>query len=159
MILGFENMATPTSQAANATDGKGLSQDNIGRFAFPTIDGGAGKITDDFGGINGWVITAAAPPETEDFVKFLTNAENESKFVALGDLPVIKGADGAITDPTLKDAAAQMAKATWHQNYVDQDLGPNVGRVVNDMSVAIFSGEVSPEDGSQQIEDAHALEM
>jgi raffinose/stachyose/melibiose transport system substrate-binding protein len=159
MILGFENMATPTSQAANATDGKGLPQDKIGRFAFPTIEGGAGVITDDFGGINGWVITAAAPPETEDFVKFLTNAENESKFVALGDLPIIKGADGAISDPTLKDAAAQMAKATWHQNYVDQDLGPNVGRVVNDMSVAIFSGEVTPEDGSQQIEDAHGMAM
>jgi raffinose/stachyose/melibiose transport system substrate-binding protein len=159
MILGFENMATPTSQAANATDGKGLSQDNIGRFAFPTIDGGAGKITEDFGGINGWVVTAAAPPETEDFVKFLTNAENESKFVALGDLPIIKGADGAIKDPTLKDAADQMAKATWHQNYVDQDLGPNVGRVVNDMSVAIMSGEVAPADGMQQIEDAHSADM
>jgi raffinose/stachyose/melibiose transport system substrate-binding protein len=159
MILGFENMATPTSQAANATDGKGLSQDNIGRFPFPTIEGGSGTITEDFGGINGWVVTAAAPPETEDFVKFLTNAENESKFVALGDLPVIKGAEGAITDPTLKDVAAQMAKATWHQNYVDQDLGPNVGRVVNDMSVGVFAGEVSPEDASQQIEDAHQMEM
>lgn len=159
MILGFENMATPTSQAANATDGKGLSQDNIGRFPFPTIDGGAGVITDDFGGINGWVITAAAPPETEDFVKFLTNAENESKFVALGDLPIIKGADGAIKDPTLKDAAAQMAKATWHQNYVDQDLGPNVGRVVNDMSVAIMSGEVAPADAMQQVEGAHGQDM
>jgi raffinose/stachyose/melibiose transport system substrate-binding protein len=159
MLLGFENMATPSSQAQNATDGKGLSQDNIGRFPFPTIDGGAGTITEDFGGINGWVVTTAAPPETEDFVKFLTNAENESKFVALGDLPVIKGADGAITDPTLKDAAAQMAKATWHQNYVDQDLGPNVGRVVNDMAVAVMSGEVSPEDGAKQIEDAHAADM
>jgi raffinose/stachyose/melibiose transport system substrate-binding protein len=52
-----------------------------------------------------------------------------------------------------------MAKATWHQNYVDQDLGPNVGRVVNDMSVAIFPGEVTPEDGSQQIEDAHGMAM
>lgn len=159
MILGFENMATPTSQAANATDGKGLSQDNIGRFPFPIVEGGAGKITEDFGGINGWVITAAAPPETEDFVKFLTNAENESKFVALGDLPVVAGAEGAIKDPSMKDVAAQMAKATWHQNYVDQDLGPNVGRVVNDMAVAVMSGEVSPEEGAQQIEDAHAMEM
>jgi raffinose/stachyose/melibiose transport system substrate-binding protein len=159
MILGFENMATPTSQAANATDGKGLSQDNIGRFPFPTIEGGAGVITDDFGGINGWVVTTAAPPETEDFVKFLTNVDNTRKFVALGDLPVIAGAEDAVKDPTMADAAAQMAKATWHQNYVDQDLGPNVGRVVNDMAVAVMSGEVSPEDGAQQIEDAHAMEL
>jgi raffinose/stachyose/melibiose transport system substrate-binding protein len=52
-----------------------------------------------------------------------------------------------------------MAKATWHQNYLDQDLGPNVGRVVNDMAVAIFSGEASPEDGAQQIQDTYAMEQ
>ena len=52
-----------------------------------------------------------------------------------------------------------MAKATWHQNYVDQALGPNVGRVVNDKSVANFSGEETPEDGSQQIEDAFGLAL
>ena len=159
MILGFENMATPTSQAANATDGKGLSQDNIGRFAFPTVEGGAGLVTEDFGGLNGWVVTAAAPPETEDFVKFMTNVDNMKRMAALGDLPVIKGAESGVTDPTMQDAVAQMSKATWHQNYVDQDLGPNVGRVVNDMSVGIITGEVSPEDASQQIEDAHAMEM
>ena len=159
MILGFENMATPTSQAANATDGKGLAQDSIGRFAFPTVEGGAGLVTEDFGGLNGWVITAAAPPETEDFVKFMTNADNMKRMAELGDLPVIKGAEDGVTDPSMKDAVAQMAKATWHQNYVDQDLGPNVGRVVNDMSVAIFAGETSPEDASQQIQDAHAMEM
>jgi raffinose/stachyose/melibiose transport system substrate-binding protein len=159
MILGFENMATPTSQAANATDGKGLSQDIIGRFPFPTVEGGAGLITEDFGGINGWVVTTAAPPETEDFVKFLTNAENMKKFVALGDIPVIAGAEEAIKDPTLLDVVEQKSKATWHQNYVDQDLGPNVGRVVNDMAVAVMSGEVSPEEGAQQIEDAHAMEL
>lgn len=159
MILGFENMATPTSQAANATDGKGLSQDNIGRFAFPTIAGGAGLVTEDFGGLNGWVVTAAAPPETEDFVKFMTNVDNMKRMAALGDLPVIKGAESGVTDPSMQDAVAQMSKATWHQNYVDQDLGPNVGRVVNDMAVGIISGEISPEEGSQQIEDAHAMEM
>ena len=151
--------STPTSQAANATDGKGLSQDIIGRFPFPTVEGGAGLITEDFGGINGWVVTTAAPPETEDFVKFLTNAENMKKFVALGDIPVIAGAEEAIKDPTLLDVVEQKSKATWHQNYVDQDLGPNVGRVVNDMAVAVMSGEVSPEDGAQQIEDAHAMEL
>lgn len=159
MILGFENMATPTSQAANATDGVGLSQDVLGRFAFPTIEGGAGLITEDFGGLNGWVVTAAAPPETEDFVKFLTNADNMKRMAALGDLPVIMGGEEGVTDPTLKDAVAQMAAATWHQNYVDQDLGPNVGRVVNDMAVAVMAGEVPAEEGAQQIEDAHAMEM
>lgn len=62
-------------------------------------------------------------------------------------------------DPSLAESAAQMAKATWHQNFLDQDLGPNVGRVVNDMSVELVSGQISPEDALQQIEDAFSLEM
>ena len=36
MILGFEN--TDANQRTNAGDGKGLADDNIGRFAFPAVD-------------------------------------------------------------------------------------------------------------------------
>ena len=50
-----------------------------------------------------------------------------------------------------------MAKETWHQNYLDQDLGPDVGRVVNDMSVAIVSGQISPADAAQQIEQTKQM--
>jgi raffinose/stachyose/melibiose transport system substrate-binding protein len=153
ILLGFENTATPQSQAGNATDGKGLSEDNIGRFPFPLVTGGKGVITDDFGGLNGWAVTKNAPPETEDFLKFLTNPDNERLQVkGQGILPTTKGAEDAVSDPSLKDSAEQMAKATWHQNFLDQDLGPDVGRVVNDMSVAIVSGQVSPSDAAQQIE-------
>ncbi len=57
----FENTATPDRQARQAEDSKGLSQDNIGRFPFPVVEGGAGKITDDFGGLNGWVVRVVHP--------------------------------------------------------------------------------------------------
>ena len=158
MILSFENTALPSQQANNATDGKGLSEDQIGRFAFPEVTGGKGLVTDDFGGINGWVITKAAPPATVDFMKFLTNVDN-SRMLAkrAGMLPTTKGADDAVEDPTLRAAAQQMAKETWHQNYLDQDLGPDVGRVVNDMSVAIVSGQISPSDAVQQIEQTKEM--
>ena len=43
MILSFENTALPAQQARNATDGKGLSEDKIGRFPFPTVAGGKGR--------------------------------------------------------------------------------------------------------------------
>ena len=116
--------------------------------------------TDDFGGLNGWVITKAAPPETEDFLKFFTSVETMTTLAEkTGILPTTLGAEVGVTDPTLLDNAEQMGRATWHQNYVDQDLGPNVGRVVNDMSVGVMSGEVSPEDASQQIQDTLSMEM
>lgn len=160
IILSFENTATPQNQANAATDGKGLAQDNIGRFAFPLVEGGAGVITDDFGGLNGWVVTTNAPPETEDFLKYFTSKDNAAKLAEFNNiLPTTLGADVGVKDPSLAESAAQMAKATWHQNFLDQDLGPNVGRVVNDMSVELVSGQISPEDALQQIEDAFSLEM
>lgn len=160
MILGFENTATPTIQKGAATDGEGLSEDNIGRFPFPVIDGAPGLVTDDFGGLNGWVVTANAPEETEDFLKFFTNKENMAKVAERNAvLPTTIGADVGVKDPSMKAAAEQMSKATWHQNYLDQDLGPNVGRVVNDMSVELAAGQISAEDALQQIEDAYSMEM
>ena len=160
ILLGFQDTATPQTQANAATDGKGLAEDSIGRFAFPLVEGGAGVITDDFGGLNGWVVTTDAPPETEDFLKFFTNKDNMITLAQKnGTLPTTLGTDAGVTDPSLADSVAQMGKATWHQNYLDQDLGPNVGRVVNDMSVGIVSGEVAPEDALQQIQDAFSLEQ
>jgi raffinose/stachyose/melibiose transport system substrate-binding protein len=153
IILSFDN--TYNTQASNATNGKGLAEDNVGRFPFPVVTGGKGVITDDFGGVNGWVVTKAAPPETEDFIKFLTSAENlRPQAKQIGFLPTVAAAQDAVTDPLELAAAQQMAKETWHQNYLDQDLGPDVGRVVNDMSVAIVSGQISPADAAAQIEDA-----
>jgi raffinose/stachyose/melibiose transport system substrate-binding protein len=155
IILSFES--TVKTQASNSTDGKGLAPDNIGRFPFPVVAGGKGVITDDFGGLNGWVVTKNAPKETEDFLKFLTNADNERlQAEKIGLLPTTKGSEDGVKDPMLASSAAQMSKATWHQNYLDQDLGPNVGRVVNDMSVGVVSGQVSPEDAVQQIQDAYS---
>lgn len=160
MMLGFEGNGTAASQAGAATDGVGLAQDNIGRFVFPAVEGGAGSVTDDLGGLNGWVVTAVAPPETEDFLKYLINAENSRKQAEIQNMiPVAIGAEDGVKNPMLALSAAQMSRATWHQNYLDQDLGPNVGRVVNDMSVAIAAGQVSPADAAQQIQDTFDLEM
>jgi len=159
MILGFQNQVTAQNQAGSATDGKGLSSDQVGRFLFPLVEGAPGVITDEFGGLNGWVVTAKAPPETEDFLKFFVNKENATRLAAeTGILSTTIGADTGVVDPFMKLIVGDMAKATWHQNYLDQDLGPNVGRVVNDMSVELVSGEISPEDALQQIQDAFALE-
>ncbi|TCR81487.1 extracellular solute-binding protein [Rhizobium sp. BK376] len=153
MILGFEN--TQANQKTNAGDGKGLAPDNIGRFAFPAVTGGAGDPNDTLGGLNAWAVTKKAPPETLDFLKYLTNADNERIMAKAGMiLPVTNGSEDGITNPLMADAAKQLAATKWHQNFFDQDLGPSVGRVVNDVSVAIVSGQMTPKDGAQQVQDA-----
>jgi raffinose/stachyose/melibiose transport system substrate-binding protein len=47
-----------------------------------------------------------------------------------------------------------LSNATWLQNFLDQDLGPSVGRVVNDVPVAIAAGDVTPEEAARQIQEA-----
>ncbi|PYE90372.1 ABC transporter substrate-binding protein [Phyllobacterium leguminum] len=157
MILSFEN--TEDDQRTHAADGKGLARENLGRFAFPMVEGGKGKPTDTLGGLNGWAVTKKAPPQAVDFLRYLTNRENERIQAKAGMLiPVATGAEEAITDPLMRAAADQLAASTWHQNYFDQDLGPAVGRVVNDVSVEILTGQMSPEEGSRMIQDALGLE-
>ena len=153
MILSFET--TVATQRVNSGDGKGLADDNIGRFAFPAVTGGAGLPTDTLGGLNGWAVTKKAPPETLDFLAYLTNAENERTIAQSGlIIPVAIGAEDGIKSPLMRGAADQLAHSTWHQNFFDQDLGPSVGRVVNDISIGIVSGQLSPKDGAQQVQDA-----
>ncbi|MFT4183841.1 MAG: extracellular solute-binding protein [Rhizobium sp.] len=153
MVLGFEN--TVANQRTNSGDGKGLADDNIGRFAFPAVTGGAGLATDTLGGLNGWAVTKKAPPEALDFLAYLTNAENERTMAQAGMLiPVATGAEDGVKGPLMHEAADQLAHSTWHQNFFDQDLGPSVGRVVNDVAVGIVSGQISPKDGAQQVQDA-----
>jgi len=157
MLLGFDS--TAVQQHTLAADGKGLDENDIGMFPFPTVTGGAGKLTDTMGGINGWVLTKNAPPEALDFAAFLTNKENQTMMASKNlIIPAAVGAGSAIGQPLVKSAAEQLAGSTWHQNFLDQDLGPAVGRVVNDVSVEIVSGQMSPEDAAQQIQDAWALD-
>lgn len=158
LMLAFE--AHNATQRAFATDGKGLSDDNIGRFAFPVVEGAPGKATDYLGRLNGWAVTKNAPPETEDFLAYLASPDVQRALAEKTSIiPVALAALDGVRNPLLMLSAEALASETWHQNFLDQDLGPNVGGVVNDVSVAIFAGQMSPGDGARQIQDTYALEQ
>lgn len=142
-------------QAPNSTSGKGLPAEDIGILSFPTVPGGKGKATDTLGGINGWLVSKSAPPEAVDFLKFFSQPKYAEEAAAKAAyIPVVKGAESAFTDPLFKRLAGDLAKTTYHQNYFDQDLGPSVGRVVNDISVAVAAGQMTPEAAAAQIQEA-----
>ena len=157
MMLGFED--TNLDQIPQATDGEGLSQDNIGRFPFPAVEGGAGATTDTFGGLNGWVVTADAPEEAVDFLRWFTAPEQQRRMAEqTGMIPVAIGAEDGVVDPLVREAAAALAKSSYHQNYLDQDLGPNLGRTVNDVTVELWAGDISPEEAAQTLQDTADME-
>jgi raffinose/stachyose/melibiose transport system substrate-binding protein len=156
MILSFSG--SYGRQAAAAADGKGLAHDNVGLFAFPTVKGGKGLATDTMGGINAWLVSRNAPQQTADFLDLLTSVKYQTATAATGIyLPAITAANEAITDPLLKQSADELAASTYHQNYFDQDLGPDVGRVLNDQTTALASGNVTPDQVAKQIQEAWDL--
>jgi raffinose/stachyose/melibiose transport system substrate-binding protein len=142
-------------QAPNSASGKGLSEDDIGILSFPVVSGGKGKGTDTLGGINGWLVTKTAPAEAVDFLKFFSHEKYAKEAAAAGAyIPVVKGANAVITNPLFKHLADDLAVTTYHQNYFDQDLGPSVGRVINDVSVSVVAGEMTPEAAAAAIQEA-----
>jgi raffinose/stachyose/melibiose transport system substrate-binding protein len=142
-------------QGPNATDGKGLAPENIGILSFPVIPGGKGKATDTLGGINGWLVSKSAPPEAVDFLKFFSQEKYAKEAAAKAAyIPVVKGSESAFTDPLFKRLADDLSKTTYHQNYFDQDLGPSVGRAINDASVAVAAGQMTPEAAAAAIQEA-----
>lgn len=157
MALSFED--TQRRQIAQATDGVGLSDDQIGRFIFPMVEGGAGDPLATFGGINGWAVGRDAPPETIEFLKFFSNVEN-SRILAseTGIIPATNGAEDAIGLSYAAETAAQLGDSPYHQNYLDQDLGPNLGRTVNDVSVELWAGDITAEEAAQTLQDTSDME-
>jgi len=142
-------------QAPNSASGKGLADEDIGILSFPVVSGGKGKATDTLGGINGWLVTKTAPAEAVDFLKFFSQEKYAKEAAAAGAyIPVVKGANAVITNPLFKRLADDLAVTTYHQNYFDQDLGPSVGRVINDVSVSVVAGEMTPEAAAAAIQEA-----
>jgi raffinose/stachyose/melibiose transport system substrate-binding protein len=142
-------------QAPNSAGGKGIPPEDIGILPFPTLPDGKGKATDTLGGINGFLVTKTAPPETVDFLNFFSQKKYAEEAGATSAyIPVVKGAEAAITDPLQRRLADDLAKTTYHQNYFDQDLGPSVGRVVNDISVSVAAGQMTPEAAAAAIQEA-----
>jgi len=134
---------------------------HTGWFPFPSVEGGAGKPNDAFGGGDGFAIGKNAPPETIDFVKFLTNKENQTNMAAegLAVLPVVKGAESAVKEPVMQVVLKHFGEAEYLQLYLDQFLPPAVGLAVNDNVQELFAGTKTPEQVADAIEEVAKTEM
>ena len=110
---------------------------------FPTIAGGKGNLTDTLGGISGWLVTKGSPPEALDFLQVLRDAGARRRRPPRAASTSRRSRAPTRSSRTRSSprSPSDIAASTWHQIFFDQDLGPAVGRVVNDMSVAIAAGE------------------
>lgn len=136
-------------------------KENVGWFPFPMVEGGAGLPTDAFGGGDGFAIGINAPPETIDFVKFLTSRENQLAMAEaqIAVLPVVHGAESAIAEPVLQTVQQHFSEAEYLQLYLDQFMPPAVGLAVNDFVQEIFAGTKTPVEAAEAIEEVAELEL
>jgi raffinose/stachyose/melibiose transport system substrate-binding protein len=142
-------------QRALAADKVGLSDDKFGWFDFPTVSGGKGDASDTLGGITGWLVTKGSPKEAVEFLKFFVSQDVQKRLAAANFLvPVISGADAGFTSTFMRNIAQNLAHSKYHQNFLDQTLGPSVGRVVNDSTAEIAGGSMTPADAAKAIQSA-----
>jgi raffinose/stachyose/melibiose transport system substrate-binding protein len=133
------------------TSGKGIGTD-LGFFPFPTVEGGQGLVTEVFGGGGAHALRKGAPAAAVDILKYFSTVDEARKLVASGAvMPVVKGAESALTDPNRQVVAKTLAGATGFQLFLDQAFPPAVGQEVNDSVAALVAGQKSPQQVAQAI--------
>jgi raffinose/stachyose/melibiose transport system substrate-binding protein len=124
----------------------------FGWFPFPAVEGGAGAVTDGFGGGDGFAVGRDAPPEAVQFLEYLTSLDQA---IRAGEtervLPITKGAEVSVTDPLQLEVLEGLSQATFVQLYLDQYFTPELGAAVNDAVATLFAGTASPEEVTQAI--------
>lgn len=143
------------TQRALAADKKGIPEDKLGWVDFPMPAGAKGQPTDTLGGVNGWLFTKSSPKQAVEFVKFFISDEVQRELAKQNFIiPTYKGAEAALGSAFMQNVAKNIAASKYHQNFYDQDLGPSVGRVVNDATAEIAGGSMTPKQAAKAIQDA-----
>ncbi|MFH7597883.1 extracellular solute-binding protein [Streptomyces racemochromogenes] len=127
---------------------------DLGFFPFPTVDGGAGRVTEVLGGGGGFALRKGAPKEALDFLRFFV-LENQTRLVASnGYLPVVKGAESGLADTNRRAVADSLVGATGFQLFLDQAYPPAVGQEVNDSVADLIAGKKTPQQVTTSITEA-----
>lgn len=145
-------------QKDRSLDKKGVTDERLGLLRFPALEGGKGDPSDTFGGINGWLVSKGASKEAVDFLAFMNSAKYQAEEAAKGFyIPTATAASKAIKNPYFKQMADDLSASKYHQIFLDQALGADVGATANDTSADLAQGAVSPEDAAKALQDAWSM--
>jgi raffinose/stachyose/melibiose transport system substrate-binding protein len=143
------------AQASNSASGEGLADDNMGMFNMPMTNGGIGDSGDTLGGINGWLFSSTASDAAVELMMHYVSLDIQKEDASNGAyIPIVKGADGSLTNPFLQQVAKNISNSEYHQIFYDQFLGADIGRVVNDVSTDLAAGIISAEEATQAVQEA-----
>lgn len=139
----------------NSLSGEGIADENLGLLRFPALEGGNGRPTDTFGGINGWAVAKGASDEAIDFLVFLNSKKIQEINASQGIfIPTAIGAGDALENPFFRTIAEALSNSEFHQIFLDQDLGADVGATFNDASADLAQKVISPKEAAEAIQEA-----
>lgn len=147
--------------SGSLAEDKAAYDNYIGWFPFPSVEGGNGEPTAIFGGGDSFAVGKNAPPETIDFVRFLTSAEAHTKLVTAGavPLPIVSGVEANYANPLFADLAGQIGQAKFVLNFLDHQFPPPLDSGVNDEVQKLFAGEASGADVANALEELAAANL
>jgi raffinose/stachyose/melibiose transport system substrate-binding protein len=140
------------------SSGQELGSEVIGWFPFPEVEGGAGAITDIYGGGNGHAIAADAPDYVVDFMEYFMTEGYPQMLETNPGIPVFSDMEIPAEQQNLITIAEAVSNATAVQLYFDQDLPVTVGNQVNTASAGIVDGSMTPEAAVQSMHDTFQAE-
>tara|TARA_B110000090_G_scaffold103433_1_gene116113 strand:- start:1948 stop:3219 length:1272 start_codon:yes stop_codon:yes gene_type:complete len=144
-----------SSSKSNSESGKGISDDNLVFINFPVVAGGAGRPSDTLGGINGWIFHRNAPDEAVAFMNWYESPEVQSRFAEKAVyIPIVAGGSSRLENPFFKTISENISSSQWHAIFFDQELGADVGGVVNDISLELSSGALSAQEAAELVKEA-----
>lgn len=154
-LMGDWDLGASRGAASNG----GLTDDQLGVIPFPMVDGGKGAITDTLGGASGFVLTKNAPDEAIDFLKVFMGVEAQKRAASEGVyIPTVPTAGGLVEDVILKQFAAIGGASTYHQLFLDQFFGSTLGGAINDVSAQMATGDITPEEAAELLEETRAFQ-
>ena len=144
-----------TTSKTHSASKNGIPDENLVIIPFPSVAGGAGDPTDTLGGINGWIFHRDASDAAVKFMEWYETADVQQRFAAIGaHIPIVAGGADTLKNPFFREIAQHINNAHWHAIFFDQALGPDVGGVVNDVSVELADNAISAEEAAQLVHEA-----
>jgi raffinose/stachyose/melibiose transport system substrate-binding protein len=141
--------------ATTLTEDVDAYNDFIGWFPFPRVEGTSGDPTAIFGGGDSFAIGINAPPETVDFVKYLTSAHAQQLLVDGGALPmpvVTEGVTISYPVPAFEDIDATIKASSFTLNYLDHQFPPPLNTAINEEVQVLFAGMATGQDVADNLE-------
>jgi raffinose/stachyose/melibiose transport system substrate-binding protein len=152
-LMGDWNRGTLETIAEDPEKLKGF----LGWFPVPALTGSAGDPKAALGGGDGFACAKNAPAECVEFLKYIVSPDVQKGYAETGTgLPVAKGAEAGVADPSLKSILDATSGATYVQLWLDTAFGSTVGNAMNDAIVAIFAGSGTPEQVVEAMKSAAA---